>query len=409
MNKITHAFIVVGLGIFSFWCQAEALHITTEFKPSLTNPAKNTFTNTTPISGFCRTYPVKCNDGKFSIETGITVSNKRLNYTSADPRDHTYQYLYSNWKEITLRDPVQRREIRVEFRLTFLSHRFVRKADDFSPAAFNGASLSPAGGCAGLGGYFTGTFSQFELAWEHPEGAFSCHKLLRNDPAIGLDFDDVAIDRISIGYELRSSSPLTLPNGHFRGQVNYTVGEGQEIDFGSGSYSDNELTIALDADIEHDLRVEHIDSNRVILEPREGWDNWSNSGQSQVRLEGESRIKVVASSPVNLSVDCEHRFLNMCNLKKDGEDSFVDLNLSITIPGMIRRDTGDPIADIFIPSFVSGVSGLVMMPEEYIDTTGTVKFWISEGSSGRIIEDSGSSWRGNVTLIFDASVPFTPY
>ncbi|WP_312626466.1 hypothetical protein [Scandinavium sp.] len=402
MKKIKTLFSALCvLGALSACASAEDLTISASFRPSAHNPDYDNFKNDTPQSGHCATYP--CASGRFSILTGLMVNNRVIDSTNlADKRLHSYQKVRSEWREVHLFHRESGRWVTVEFRLNLLAQRFFRPEVSWATSDFQGASANPEGACSGNNGAVS--TNVYHLAWSHPEASSSvCTKNILN-----IVRNDVTIDRISIGYQLRSPSPMTMPNGTFRGSIEYSVGRGMDIDLGEGDYSDNVLRINIEATIEHELRVGTLGNTRISLQPPGGWDNWNHGGAPDFKLSGRGNFTVVASSPLSLSVECTHSVLNTCALQKDGSTEKVPVLVNLTIPGMRIRETGGDVVDTFIPLYRGGVVGTVIEPVSYVNTIGSVDFTVGEPASALMVEHLGSTWRGAATLIFDSELPFIP-
>lgn len=389
------------LGALSTDVAAEDLSISASFRPSATNPNYDKFVNETPQSGFCASY--SCPPGAFSIMTGLAVNNRVIN--SNDPGDmrlHTYQKLRSEWRQVNLFHRDSGRWITFDFRLNLIGQRFFRPSNSWEHADFNNAGASPEGGCSGRNGQVSKNVYLF--AWVHPEASGSvCSKHISN-----IDRSDVTINQISVGYELRSLNPMTMPNGIFRGSIEYTVGKGMDIDLGEGDYNDNVLRINIEATIEHELKITALGNTRINLQPQGGWDSWNQSGAPDFQLSGRGNFVMVASSPLSVSVECTYSILNACALQMDGSTEKAPVLVNLTMPGMRVRETGAPVEDVFIPLYRGGVAGMVIEPISYVNGIGTVDFTVGKAASALMVEHLGSTWRGATTLIFDSELPFIP-
>lgn len=387
--------------VLSTFAGAEDLDITASFRPSATNPNYDSFTNETPQSGYCANYP--CLPGAFSILTGLVVNNRVINSNdTSDMRLHTYQKLRSEWREVSLFHRGSGRFITFDFRLNLVGQRFYRPTSSWATTDFNNAGGSPQGGCTGKNGMVSTNVYLF--AWVHPETSSSvCTKHISN-----IDRSDVTLNQISVGYELRSKNPMTMPNGIFAGSIEYSIGRGADIDLGEGDYSDSVLRINITATIEHELKVTPLGSTRINLQPQGGWDDWNQSGAASVKLNGRGHFTTVASSPLSISVECTHSILNACALQMDGSTEKAPVLVNLTMPGMRIRETGAPVTDVFIPLYRGGVVGMLIEPERPVNDISSVDFTIGEAGSALMVKHPGSTWRGSATLIFDSELPFIP-
>lgn len=400
MHRLILIFSCSILYLFSTSLTAEEMQIETEFRPSADNPGVDKFTNLTPESGYCLDRPAYCDQmGVLSLLTGLRVTDRVFDSNSSDLRRRSYQRLNSSWRTVTLLDKGNSQNIQLEFRLVMLSQRITPK----NPSSDTGwdTYTPPTGGCKNTVGW--GTTSWILWAWGHQEGVSTCHRQVSK-------IDDTAtLSAISIGYELRAPDPMTLPNGNFSGSISYSVGKDQDIDLGEGAYSDSELTFNIQSNIQHELKVEHLGSPKVKLEPVGGWDDWVGNGASQFRLEGKGNFTIVASSPVSITARCDQQVLNDCAIQKEGGDGdpvVVPLALMLTIPEMVDAKTGEAINKTLIPAYAPQTPGIVMKPVDLLNHVATVDFSVNEVSSLRMGQYPGSAWKAGVTLIFDSELPF---
>ncbi|WP_413676621.1 hypothetical protein [Pantoea dispersa] len=377
--------------------------ITTEFKPDAASPNITDFVNITPESGWCTNpnFTSRCRaDNYFSLLTNITATQRVLDHASNDNRQHTYQRVNGEWRTIKLVDRATRREIEVQFRLFLVAYRFNSSSSNLPIPNFNAAGIDPLGGCEGGGAVgHSSQLPRYAFAWIHPAQVSTCYKKVLN-----MQHYDLNVDDVSIAYAIKSVSPMTLPNGNFTGSVTYSVGQGKDIDLGDAVYDDDKLTFNIQSIIQHQLEVKHLGSNKLELKPKKGWDEWSTSGDTQARLEAEANMTIVASSAVSVSAQCDNQILNYCALKKDDEDVYVGVNMALTVPGMYDRETGEAINDKFMPMYAVNTPGMIMVPHNPINTVSTIKFWVDEISSMRMLQYPGSTWRTTVTLLFDADI-----
>lgn len=393
----TLAFLLILIASMSS-ALAEELAITTEFKPSASNPAHNEFTNTTPVSGFCANWT--CPTGTFSLRTDITATNRIINTNSSDLRHHTYQHLDANWRTATLYDKTTRRSISVQFRISLLGMRFIRSTASWQGSDFNNAGRSPNGNCTGVSSALSN--SQFEYAWNHPEGINTCDKNISN-----IDLNDVRMDRISIGYEMKViESPMTIANGEYVGSITYNIGNNKEIDLGQADYTDNELKINITASVQHEFRVASSGPTRIELEPTGGWDI-VRGGATEARLEGRSSFSLTASAPFGIYTECEHSRLGSCALKMDGAANTVPLNVAVTMPNMRVRGTNEIVNNMSVPMRGSSMQQVIVEPITFSNAAESpIAFSVSAPDSRTMLANPGSTWKGTVTLVFDSELPF---
>jgi hypothetical protein len=398
--------LIMLLSMFSSIALADNVLLSAEIKPSVSLP-RSEFTNTTVYEGICVEFPGACVSGRKSVATGLYVTDRVLNAHSSDKREHIYQKLNNEWKPITLFHRESGIAYSLKFRLNNLAQRYRRTTGTWNASDFNQAGSTPENGCAG-GTNPKVTATEYLFGWLHrTEGAPECYKEVSN-----LNDVDITIDNISVDYELQtlsSSETISMPNGNYTGIIEYSVGNGQEIDLGLGNYSDNQLRFTVLAEVKHDFIAKIYGSDRIELAPSGGWDNWNLSGSPRFRLEGTGKIDLAASSPFSVSAECTHSYLDTCALQMDGTQQTVPVQINLSIPGMRLKLSGLPVSGVFIPRYREGHPGQIIEPlPPFMRTIGSVDFVVGEASSDQMVDHQGSTWRGGITLIFDAEVGYIP-
>jgi hypothetical protein len=405
MKAITKILLLLIITSFlSGVANADEVTITTEFTPSATNPSNNKFTNTTAISGFCGRYPNSsyCSTGAVTIGTRINATNRSLNVLSNDMRDQVYQRVNARWRSVQLYDLKTRKSITVSFRISGMFLRF-KSNRAWELNDFNNAGRAPVGTCNGTTNLYNSI--TYEYGWTYEENGGECHKPVKN-----LQMNDVIMDSVSIGYELTSPSPMTLPNGEYVGSITYDVGNNSEIDLGNATYNHNELKINIRTTIKHDFKVEHTSSQKVMLEPQDGWDSILGSSNAEIPLLGNSSFALTASAPFSLYLECEHSQLGSCALQKEGSDEKVPVIVSVSMPQMRNMFTGEAVKDMTLPMKQNHLPNFNLEPIQFNDAAAsTIQFRINGPSSRKMISQPGTNWKGAVTLIFDADLPFVSH
>ncbi|EHN8793094.1 hypothetical protein I4B01_002720 [Enterobacter kobei] len=402
MNPVIKIFILLLLTLATNrFVYADEVIITTEFTPSAVNPGNNEFVNTTPISGFCQTNAntAYCRAGNVTIATNLSARNRVLNFNSTSLRDQLYQRIDNGWRIVTLYDRGSRKQITATFRITAVFTRFVTRTG-WDKDKFSVGGLSPVGGCERATSLSSSTV--YDFGWIHPGPGLECYKKVPD-----VNVNDITISPISIGYELRSLSPMSLPNGNYEGSISYFVGNNNAIDLGNATYSDDELKITIRTTIKHDFKVEHTSSQKVMLEPQGGWDTVIGSGSNEVPLRAQSTFALTASAPFSLYLECEHNQLGNCALQKEGSDETVPVIISVTMPQMRNIITGESVTDMVLPMRQNHMPSFNLEPTQFNNAaSSTVQFKINGPDSRKMITQPGTTWKGAVTLVFDADLPF---
>jgi len=379
-------------GIISGIAGAAELNVTTEFTPDPTNTGHNRFINTTPVSGYCKKYPQYCKDS-FSLSTEILVSERIMNEGETDKRFWTYQGLDSNFRVVKLTDTRTGETIDVRFRLNLLSQRYVYPEGGID---FDRAGIYPQEGCRGTIG--VGGGKNYEFGWIFPEGVSPCSRR----PIIAAGEKIVSMDTLSVGYIMETPNPLRISSGDYTGSVEYSVGNGAQIDFGEGVYSHDRLVINIDARVNHDLSVSHIaNGGQAQLQPPGGWGRWQQGGAEPEKLRAGATFRLTASGPFNVWMICEHQDVRGdCVIKNDASGEGVPVSTRLTLPGVINRDTMKLAEDVMLQA---NAPSLTMYADEYlIQQNSRVNFEVGRAGTRQMLQQPGSTWRGGVTVVFDA-------
>ncbi|WP_368181176.1 hypothetical protein [Aeromonas sp. R7-5] len=372
---------------------AATLRLTAEYKPSISNPSHTRFTNTTPLSGYCSTYPDYCPAGGFSILIPSLNAEKRFVSSSDDIKKHTYAHLDSRPREIHLFDRRTGERIAATFRLNLVA---MRVNGEMHGGGWNGAGLNPQGGCTrGVG---VGNSSWYMFGWGYPSDVQTCHRKIKT----GVSVDQVyRIADISVGYELEIDSPMGVHNGIYEGELTYSIGDNDHIDLGAETYSDSELTIQIQATVEHAFSLQFPEgSERLVLSPEGGWAKWLNSGQQPTRLRRDLDFFLTTSGPITVVLDCEHRAGMNCGLRNTQGGEVVPLETRLTLPGL--QMMGAEVKEALLHP--GGRLAFFDVSDFVFTRRSTLHFWVEQPAVETMLRQPGSTWRGRVTLIFDGDI-----
>lgn len=374
---------------------AATLRLTAEYKPNLETPNHVSFTNTTPLSGYCHQYPDYCPAGGFSIAVPGLGANKRFISESSDIKKHTYIRLDSNSKPILLTDKRTGETIEAHFRLDLAAMRVLDSMGEGS-TIWDSAGRNPQGGCTpGIG---TGNSSRYTFGWGFPAGVHECHRRMRQGMNVDRDFE---LTDISFGYELVISSPMGVHNGVYEGELTYSIGNNGDIDLGAETYSDNELKIQIQATVEHAFSVQFpAGSERLVLSPEGGWAKWLNSGQQPARLGRDLDFYLTTSGPITVALNCEHRAGLHCGLRNAQGGEVVPLETRLTLPGLMTM--GTEAKEILL--YPGGRFTYFDVGEFVFTRRSTLHFWAEQAAVETMFRQPGSTWRGRVTLLFDGEI-----
>ncbi|WP_455923220.1 hypothetical protein [Pseudomonas putida] len=383
---------------------ASELAITAEFVPRASLPSAVKFTNTTPLSGYCHGNSSNCRPGDFTLHFPLTVQREWVN--PGPIQGHNYQRVDGGWKNVnaTVDNGTQTAPLR--FRLNLLARRY--NLGTLAPggiagsisnignsAGINGASQ---GGCVGRVGAGSGTM--YEFAWGVPAGVTTCSRPPTDKP-LGPYLGNLS--NVSVGYELESPNPFALGNGTYRGSISYTLGSGQQIDLGTGDYSDSVLTFNFELTVQHELRVDFPPgSERAVLEPEGGWQRWMHGGQLPTRLQRTHPFQIWASAPMKMYLKCDTPMGSQCSIREPLSGHQVPIVVAVTLPGEIRYQ-GAPVRQLPLPL---GEAQALQFQAVAIAAgrQGQLHYQVDPPQVAAMLRHPGRQYRGDVTLVFDAQL-----
>lgn len=241
------------------------------------------------------------------------------------------------------------------------------------------------------------------------------HPLLWAVPAngcrVGLPPGDVGRYRVRnllLGYRLKMPNPASLAAGRYRGRIQYSLGPDRDIGLGS-----NRTVTALDTDsvafhveleVLHDLDVRFgADAQRVVLEPRPGWERYAGRHGLPGKLEKDIPFTLTSSGPFKVWATCSSSANVGCPLQAANGDR-TPLYLAVSLSGALHRGSavnrralslgGEQHALAFdLPADGPGLC------------RGLLHFHVlPQGMSGAERMKPGQVYTGAVTVVFDASL-----
>lgn len=379
------------LCVSAFSGQAATLQLTAEYRPSISNPSHVSFTNTSPLSGYCQQHPTYCPEGVASIEIPGLEATKQFTNITEDIRKHIYVKLDSRPKNIVLTNRITGQAIEANFRLSVVA---MKLAGDVSGWVLN-AGLPPEGGCQA--GVETGSDTAYAFAWVFPANVQECYRRLKEDVHV----DRVlSLNGISVGYEMSVDSPAGVNNGVYEGELVYSVGDNGDIDFGADTYSDSVLKIQIQAKVEHAFHLQFPSgSERLVLSPEGGWDKWLDSGQQPTRLGRDLDFFLTSSGPFSVQLMCQTIHGQHCGLRN--EVGVVPLEIRLTLPAL-HSFTDDEVKAF--PLTVGMVEFFHVGTSPVFSKRSTLHMWVERSGVETMFRQPGSTWRGRVTLLFDAEL-----
>lgn len=207
------------------------------------------------------------------------------------------------------------------------------------------------------------------------------------------------IDRVIYGFRLESPNPLKMSNGNYTGSLKFSIGRNQDIDFGDGTYKGlltHEINFKLT--VRHQIRVdfpkgEGEGKSNVTLLPPGGWNDWVYKGKGMPNiLQQELPFRLWSNSLFTITLRCQYTSGTECALKNaKGHQAILN---TYFITGANEAISMTTTPHRFIPPSGSPV----------INGARKIKFRVAGDVVKEMMKYPGSTYKGDVTLIFDAAI-----
>ncbi|MBL0625039.1 hypothetical protein [Aeromonas veronii] len=258
---------------------------------------------------------------------------------------------------------------------------------------YNNAFTNPMGGCTFIDRQLAGgtNLTVWMVLWGNISGK-SCYTSLSVDA-------NVTMRAFFLGFKINPPSPLNMPNGIYKGVITLSVSENGDISLGNGTYNDPNLIIDLTLTVRHQLKVDFPkgDSDvhsQVTLLPPGGWINWMHNGKREPSLlQQDLPFRIWFSAPFTVALRCQHQWGTECGLK-DGKGRTVPLKTYY-----VNSTNEMTLLTTNKHSIVLPVQG-----KSVINAARAIRFQVVGGTVAEMMKYPGSSFKGDVTLIFDAAI-----
>ncbi|PTT26339.1 hypothetical protein DBR18_22950 [Pseudomonas sp. HMWF021] len=412
MRSIIGVCTMAGLLVMGVAAPVLALDfpITAIFKPDSAKPNDNTFTNTTPVSGYCATYPTQCSQfNMFSLDLPIRFDAvKEIQPAHTDPRQGAMFSVPTQWRPLTVIHAGTGEQKTVEIRISGIGSRYILST---SAAELVGETdilrghqllwatsswVYPPPPCqySGVGAYEPNYYRFF---WRTPTQGACAKQALHRIP-------DMYFDSLNIAYELRTPNPLGMSSGQYTGNMTYSVGPGMDFDMGDVMIpNDSAINLSFALTVEHTLKVDvPPGGNRVELVPEGGWQGWLERGRKPGRLFRDQTFNISASSRFKMQLQCQYAVGDTCAVE-DTAGNRVPLQVAVSLPAGLGREDGSPVHRQ--PLKLSGAGTQLFQPRFYVDrVAGALHFEIQRADVEQMLARDATTYRGNVTVIWDSEV-----
>jgi hypothetical protein len=384
--------------------QAFNQEIRAHFSPDPSQPQRNVFTNTTPNSGYCATYPDECRQNNtFSIRLPVKFAPRGPIWATTGVSISVPSF----WRQLTVTNrDTQETEI-VEVRISGVGSNYI-----LSDTAANLAGVTDIleghqklwGGqswvyapspCvySGVGAYTPNTYRFF---WKTPSSG-NCTKVA------AFRIPSMSFDTLDFAYELRTPNPLGMSSGLYTGSINYQLSPSSDFNIGNMQPDDGDLTLDFVLDVQHTLKVDiPPGGNHIILEPQGGWQSWLDQGRAPTRLSRDQTFLISASSRFRMKLECELDLTEGCGII-DRESGYAgQVKVSVSLPHGLTDSSGQPVRRLLLDREDS----VTFQPGHYVDRMpGTLHFEVPEPETAFFVRNSkGRPYKGNITVIWDSEV-----
>lgn len=363
-----------------------------------TKPGRYKFVNPTLDTGVCATDPSVCQGGKYKSATLEAVTGQTPHDPGdPDPRNHGIFGLDSSWKTVTFSNGAD--TIDVRFRIAGIQGWYATVPDS---AVLTGVS-DPRTAHAMLwdtGGFDTApspciaqpTYNASTAAatfiWMFPETRTECVKFFKYNA-------EVKYAVKSVIYEIDAPALSGQAPGRWTAsRLTYITGDGKDIDLGNKPMS---LLASASFDFALEVQAPPLKvtfppgSDKLALQPAEGWSSWVGKGRQPTELQGTLDYQLQASGSVEMKLMCQYTDGAQCAIQ-NSSGLQVPVKVEARMPMGYSPDVQLLRADASVKFDVLGA----------VDERASLKFSISKTAMTPMLNHSGTKFEGTVTIVWDA-------
>ncbi|WP_181427804.1 hypothetical protein [Pseudomonas mosselii] len=368
-----------------------------KFTAQYRGEANGRFENTTSQAGFCGRWPSHCAGGVQTVGLVLHYMKRSEAYAS-DPRDEHFVKLPGR-RTIYVSGPTSGESYPMIFEFTGISQRVHERS--FSNPVF---TRYPRGGCT-----YAITYSVLDqwtmYLWNvtNPQQPQPCYS--RGEEAMPGDVFNTYVENTAVSYRLSMPSPLAMKPGIYTGSETYSVGAGMDFDFGNGvtSLNTSSLTLNFELDVQHAFVIDFPPgSERAVLEPPGGWMGWLSRGQPPQRLYRDLLFRIWSSGPFTAYKLCQYPVGNRCGIRNAANHE-VPVKVGVSLPGGIRAQGNKEVNQLELPSGKEAALQFEAMNTVF-NHSGQLHFEVQREHAKEMLEHPGSTYRGDVTVVFDADM-----
>ncbi|MDH1630624.1 hypothetical protein [Pseudomonas mosselii] len=354
------------------------------------------FENTTPQAGFCGQWPTHCS-GVQTVGLPLIYVKNSIAY-APDPRDQFYIKLPG------------RRTVNVTNAQTQDTYPMVFEILAVSQKVHHGSYANPVftryprGGCNYRVTYLTNAqWTMYLWDVQNPQQPQPCYST-GTEAQVGQQIL-APVQELAVAYRLNMPSPLAMKPGMYHGSEVYSVGPGMDFDFGNGvtALNANSLTLNFELDVQHAFVIDFPPgSERAVLEPPGGWMGWLSRGQPPQRLYRDLLFRIWSSGPFTAYKLCQYPAGDRCGIRNAANHE-VPVKVGVSLPGGIRAQGNKEVNQLELPSGKEAALKFEAMSTVF-NRSGQLHFEVQREHAKEMLEHPGSTYRGNVTVVFDADM-----
>lgn len=376
---------------------AATIDVTAEYKPGMHEQGQARFVNTTVcVTPGIDIYGCNNNVERLNVFFSVPINITRAASGPQNGPENAFFYVKgpSKTKTVTLTSSSSSQRFDAQLLSRWLGATYESHDNGFYEPSitpiFTEAFRKLDGGCRYITGNRWPSRAAFVWSqWDIGDGVPCYGTIVQNSVLPS------TISHLIYGFLVDPPNPLTMPNGVYRGTIVLSLGptNNSDISYGHGTYNTNQLVINLTLTVRHQIKVDFPPgSQNIVLQPPGGWSQWIYGRRNPPRsLEQKLPFNISASADYEISTACQYSVgMDYCALKNTKNEHLVKLETFYE-----QRDT-------------SGVSLLelpVRVPiSNPTDHQRNIMFKVSGSDIPEMMKYPGSTYKGTVTLIIDASI-----
>ena len=269
--------VLLGLPV-----QAASINVTAEYKPAAYEVGRGKFINTTPCNG--EPLPGFWCSGTSTVDESqplfISITIDRVVNNNNNLADALTYLGFVGARDVSLVNQGSNKSYSMKFLFTkigaLMSPNLAKEA-----LVNNSDWLDHIDGDCQRSLNSWASPSRVHYLYDiNPENQLAGGKCYHNKFKTTFSSKSTALSKIYLGYKLHTPDPLKMENGVYKGSLVLSIGRNKDLDFGNGTYSDNQLTINFTMTVRHQIKMEFPPgSDKVVLQPPGGWHGWIYRGK----------------------------------------------------------------------------------------------------------------------------------